>query len=32
MVAGPPADLDGYVQREETRWRKVIEDAKIKAE
>jgi tripartite-type tricarboxylate transporter receptor subunit TctC len=32
MVAGSPADLDGYVQREEARWRKVIEDAGIKAE
>jgi tripartite-type tricarboxylate transporter receptor subunit TctC len=32
MVALPPAELDRYVRGEEERWRKVIEDAGIKAE
>src|SRR4051812_32623669 len=32
MVAEPPAALDRYFAGEETRWRKVIEDAGIKAE
>jgi tripartite-type tricarboxylate transporter receptor subunit TctC len=32
MVAGSPAEFAGYVAREEARWRKVIADAKIKAE
>jgi tripartite-type tricarboxylate transporter receptor subunit TctC len=32
MVAEPPAALDRYFAGEEARWRKVIEDAGIKAE
>jgi tripartite-type tricarboxylate transporter receptor subunit TctC len=32
MVARPPAELDRYVQGEEARWRKVIEEAGIKVE
>jgi tripartite-type tricarboxylate transporter receptor subunit TctC len=32
MVAQPPQELDRYVRGEEQRWRKVIEDAGIKAE
>ena len=32
MVAEPPDALDRYFAAEETRWRKVIEDAGIKAE
>ena len=32
MVAQPPAELDRYLRAEEGRWRKVIEDAGIKAE
>jgi tripartite-type tricarboxylate transporter receptor subunit TctC len=32
VVAQPPAELDRYVQGEEERWRKVIEDAGIKIE
>ena len=32
MVAAPPAELDRYFHGEEERWRKVIEDAGIKAE
>ena len=32
LVAAPPADLDRYFAGEEERWRKVIEDAGIKAE
>jgi tripartite-type tricarboxylate transporter receptor subunit TctC len=32
MVAAPPAELDRYFRGEEERWRKVIEDAGIKAE
>jgi tripartite-type tricarboxylate transporter receptor subunit TctC len=32
MVAGPPEELDGYFRGEEARWRKVIQDAGIKAE
>jgi tripartite-type tricarboxylate transporter receptor subunit TctC len=32
MVAEPPEALDRYFATEETRWRKVIEDAGIKAE
>jgi len=31
MVASPPAELDRYF-REEDRWRKVIQDARIKAD
>jgi tripartite-type tricarboxylate transporter receptor subunit TctC len=32
MVAEPPAALDRYFADEETRWRKVIQDAGIKIE
>ena len=32
MVARPPEELDRYVRGEEERWRKVIEDARIKIE
>ncbi|MGY3440420.1 Bug family tripartite tricarboxylate transporter substrate binding protein [Bradyrhizobium sp. USDA 4473] len=32
MVAQPPAELDRYFSGEEARWRKVIQDAGIKAE
>jgi tripartite-type tricarboxylate transporter receptor subunit TctC len=32
MMAQPPQELDRYVRGEEARWRKVIEDAGIKAE
>jgi tripartite-type tricarboxylate transporter receptor subunit TctC len=32
MIARPPEELDRYVRGEEERWRKVIEDAGIKAE
>jgi hypothetical protein len=32
MVAGPSGALDRYFAAEETRWRKVIEDAGIKIE
>ncbi len=32
MVAQPPGELDRYFRGEEARWRKVIEDAGIKAE
>jgi tripartite-type tricarboxylate transporter receptor subunit TctC len=32
MVAQPPEELDRYFRGEEARWRKVIEDAGIKAE
>jgi tripartite-type tricarboxylate transporter receptor subunit TctC len=32
MVAAPPAELDRYFHGEEARWRKVIEEAGIKAE
>jgi hypothetical protein len=32
MVAEPPAALDRYFADEETRWRKVIQDAGIKVE
>jgi hypothetical protein len=32
LVAGPPGELDRYFHEEELRWRKVIEDAGIKAE
>jgi tripartite-type tricarboxylate transporter receptor subunit TctC len=32
MVAQPPEELDRYLRGEEARWRKVIEDAGIKAE
>jgi tripartite-type tricarboxylate transporter receptor subunit TctC len=32
LVAGPPSELDRYFREEELRWRKVIEDAGIKAE
>ncbi len=32
MVAQPPEELDRYLRGEEVRWRKVIEDAGIKAE
>jgi tripartite-type tricarboxylate transporter receptor subunit TctC len=32
MVAAPPLELDRYFHSEEERWRKVIEEAGIKAE
>jgi hypothetical protein len=32
MVAGPPEAFDRYFRSEEERWRKVIQDAGIKAE
>ncbi len=32
MVAAPPLELDRYFRGEEARWRKVIEEAGIKAE
>jgi tripartite-type tricarboxylate transporter receptor subunit TctC len=32
MVAGPPQELERYFRGEEERWRKVIEDARIKIE
>ena len=32
MVAAPPLELDGYFRGEEARWRKVIEEAGIRAE
>jgi tripartite-type tricarboxylate transporter receptor subunit TctC len=32
MVASPPAELERYFREEEDRWRKVIQDAGIKAE
>jgi len=32
MVASPPEELDRYLRAEEDRWRKVIQDAGIKAE
>jgi len=32
MVASPPSELDRYFREEEDRWRKVIQDAGIKAE
>jgi len=32
MAASPPAELDRYFRGEETRWRKVIQDAGIKIE
>jgi tripartite-type tricarboxylate transporter receptor subunit TctC len=32
LVAAPPDELDRYFREEEARWRKVIEDAGIKAE
>jgi tripartite-type tricarboxylate transporter receptor subunit TctC len=32
VIAQPPAELDRYVQGEEVRWRKVIEEAGIKIE
>jgi tripartite-type tricarboxylate transporter receptor subunit TctC len=32
MVAKPPEEFDRYVRGEEERWRKVIEDARIKVE
>ena len=32
MVAGTPAQLDSYFVGEEARWRKVIQDAGIKAD
>jgi tripartite-type tricarboxylate transporter receptor subunit TctC len=32
LVASPPAELDRYFREEEDRWRKVIQDAGIKAE
>ena len=32
VVASPPAELDRYFREEEDRWRKVIEDAGIKAD
>jgi tripartite-type tricarboxylate transporter receptor subunit TctC len=32
MVTSPPSELDRYVRGEEERWRKVIDDAKIRIE
>jgi tripartite-type tricarboxylate transporter receptor subunit TctC len=32
LVASPPGELDRYFRQQEARWRKVIEDAGIKAE
>jgi len=32
MIARPPEELDRYVRGEEQRWRRLIEDAGIKAE
>jgi tripartite-type tricarboxylate transporter receptor subunit TctC len=32
MVASPPSELERYFREEEDRWRKVIQDAGIKAE
>jgi tripartite-type tricarboxylate transporter receptor subunit TctC len=32
LVAAPPSELDRHFREEETRWRKVIEDAGIRAE
>jgi tripartite-type tricarboxylate transporter receptor subunit TctC len=32
LVASPPAELDRYFREEEDRWRKVIQDAGIKAD
>ena len=32
MVASPPVELDRYFREEEDRWRKVIQDAGIKAD
>jgi hypothetical protein len=32
MVTGPPSELDRYVRGEEERWRKVIDEAKIRIE
>jgi len=32
MVASPPSELDRYLREEEERWRKVIQDAAIKAD
>jgi tripartite-type tricarboxylate transporter receptor subunit TctC len=32
MIAAPPQELDRYLRGEEARWRKVIQDAGIKAE
>ena len=32
LVAAPPSELDRHFRKEEARWRKVIEDAGIKAE
>jgi tripartite-type tricarboxylate transporter receptor subunit TctC len=32
MVAGPPEEMDRYFRGEEARWRKVIQDAGIRAE
>jgi tripartite-type tricarboxylate transporter receptor subunit TctC len=32
VIAQPPAELDRYVQGEEARWRKVIQEAGIKVE
>jgi tripartite-type tricarboxylate transporter receptor subunit TctC len=32
LVASPPSELDRYFREEEDRWRKVIEDASIKAD
>jgi tripartite-type tricarboxylate transporter receptor subunit TctC len=32
MIARPPGELDRYFHAEEERWRKVIQDAGIKAE
>jgi tripartite-type tricarboxylate transporter receptor subunit TctC len=32
MIASPPSELDRYFREQEERWRKVIQDAGIKAE
>ena len=32
LVASPPSELDRYFREEEDRWRKVIQDAGIKAD
>ena len=32
LVASPPSELDRYFREEEERWRKVIQDAGIKAD
>ena len=32
LVASPPTEFDRYFREEEDRWRKVIQDANIKAD